>query len=299
MADVPFLTALVGTLEDEQSPTLATALRDASDTYSQSEVDTALAAKANTSALADYAPLASPDLTGTPTAPTADPGTNTTQIATTAFVKAAVDAAGGDGTVTSVAATVPTGLAIAGSPVTTSGTLAFTWDTGYQGYTTAEANKLAFISVTGAIDLDNVLVEDDVGTTVQGYDADTAKTDAPQEWTAGQRGTPVAIDIGANTSGEADWTLAAGNVHTITADENFTLNLPSDVATHVGQSGVIIVTQDGTGGRTMAVESGIEPYNSDTLFTIADGAGEITVIAYLVVNSTTMVISAGGVGVAL
>lgn len=38
------------------------------------------------------APLASPALTGTPTAPTATAGTNTTQIATTAFVKAAVDA---------------------------------------------------------------------------------------------------------------------------------------------------------------------------------------------------------------
>jgi len=36
------------------------------------------------------APLASPDLTGTPTAPTATAGTNTTQIATTAFVGTAV-----------------------------------------------------------------------------------------------------------------------------------------------------------------------------------------------------------------
>ena len=41
--------------------------------------------------LAAYAPLASPALTGTPTAPTATAGTNTTQIATTAFVKTAVD----------------------------------------------------------------------------------------------------------------------------------------------------------------------------------------------------------------
>jgi hypothetical protein len=38
------------------------------------------------------AALASPGLTGTPTAPTAGTGTNTTQIATTAFVKTAVDA---------------------------------------------------------------------------------------------------------------------------------------------------------------------------------------------------------------
>lgn len=42
-------------------------------------LDTQLAAKA---------PLASPALTGTPTAPTAAAGTNTTQIATTAFVQA-------------------------------------------------------------------------------------------------------------------------------------------------------------------------------------------------------------------
>jgi hypothetical protein len=43
-------------------------------------------------ALALLAPLASPALTGTPTAPTASGGTNSAQIATTAFVKAAIDA---------------------------------------------------------------------------------------------------------------------------------------------------------------------------------------------------------------
>lgn len=40
------------------------------------------------------APLASPALTGTPTAPTAAGGTNTTQIATTAFVQAAIGSFG-------------------------------------------------------------------------------------------------------------------------------------------------------------------------------------------------------------
>ena len=43
-------------------------------------------------AIALKADIASPALTGTPTAPTASLGTNTTQIATTAFVKAEVDA---------------------------------------------------------------------------------------------------------------------------------------------------------------------------------------------------------------
>lgn len=68
----------------------------------------------------------SPAFTGTPTAPTASPGTNTTQIATTAFVSAAVSAAGG-GSVTSVNASGgTTGLSFTGGPVTTSGTLTLT-----------------------------------------------------------------------------------------------------------------------------------------------------------------------------
>jgi len=50
---------------------------------SQTDLQNALDAKA---------PLASPALSGTPTAPTAAGGTSTTQIATTAFVQAAISA---------------------------------------------------------------------------------------------------------------------------------------------------------------------------------------------------------------
>lgn len=46
-----------------------------------------------TGAFADSVPLDSPAFSGVPTAPTAAPGTNTTQLATTAFAKAAVDLA--------------------------------------------------------------------------------------------------------------------------------------------------------------------------------------------------------------
>ena len=45
--------------------------------------------------LSSYAPLNSPAFTGTPTAPTADQGTDTAQIATTAFVNSAVSAVKG------------------------------------------------------------------------------------------------------------------------------------------------------------------------------------------------------------
>lgn len=60
-------------------------------------------------ALNAKAPLASPALTGTPTAPTAASGTNTTQVATTAFVQTALASMGGGGTSVVVSESQPTG----------------------------------------------------------------------------------------------------------------------------------------------------------------------------------------------
>lgn len=57
--------------------------------WTWSQVWTYISGKLTTT-LAALAPLVSPGLTGTPTAPTATAGTNTTQISTTAFVQAAV-----------------------------------------------------------------------------------------------------------------------------------------------------------------------------------------------------------------
>jgi hypothetical protein len=60
-------------------------------TYSQSEIDTQMLTKSNstdmTTALALKANLVSPTFTGTPTAPTASTGDSSTKIATTEFVK--------------------------------------------------------------------------------------------------------------------------------------------------------------------------------------------------------------------
>ena len=57
-----------------------------------SSIQTQINAKIDSStASLTYAPIASPTFTGVPAAPTATAGTNTTQIATTAFVKASAD----------------------------------------------------------------------------------------------------------------------------------------------------------------------------------------------------------------
>ncbi|WP_167313559.1 hypothetical protein [Mesorhizobium opportunistum] len=78
-------------------------------------------------ALGLLAPIASPTFTGAPAAPTAAPGTNTTQLATTAFVASSINystgnaalVAGGIGTyslcATSPAASLGTGQVVAGS----------------------------------------------------------------------------------------------------------------------------------------------------------------------------------------
>lgn len=64
----------------------------------------------------------------------------------------------GSGTVTSVAMTVPTGLTITGSPITTSGTLALTLTTGYSipttvsqtNWDTAYTNRITSLTTTGS-----------------------------------------------------------------------------------------------------------------------------------------------------
>ena len=74
------------------------------------EIDTELTAVA--SAISSKADLNSPALTGTPTAPTASAATNTTQLATTAFVQTALSAAFTSGMIimwSGTIATIPTG----------------------------------------------------------------------------------------------------------------------------------------------------------------------------------------------
>ena len=130
--------------------------------------DDASFASTVTSNLATKAPLASPSLTGTPTAPTASANTNTNQIATTAFVTGAISSfsALGDFSVTSNSASG-------------SGTLSYNNTTGVFTYTPP---SLAFSNISSK------------PTTVSGYGITDALT------------TGADADIGSNdfiTTGKA------------------------------------------------------------------------------------------------
>ena len=163
------------------------------------------------------ADIASPTFTGTPAAPTATAGTNTTQIATTEFVNAEIAS-----------------------------------------------------DLTAAI-----------GSTVQGYDADTAKTDTAQTFTAAQRGTISTLTDGATITPD----FATANNFTVTLAGNRTIANPSNLT--AGQSGSIFIVQDGTGSRTASWGSYWD-FAAGTAPTLTTDANAVDRVDYVVRSSTSI-----------
>lgn len=175
---------------------------------------TAVDAAAGRSAIA-ASPLASPTFTGVPAAPTAAPGTNTTQLASTAFVTAAVSALSG------VYQPINTALSsIAGSGTT--GMMA-----------RVDGNTVTNRTITAGIGL---AVTN--GSGVSGNP--TIGESAP--FTALTSGTTVSIDF--TTSKNFGVTL---NVSGTLANNSGTYS--------IGQTGYILVNQDATGSRTWSYGS--------------------------------------------
>ena len=163
-----------------------------------------VAAKAN---------IASPTFTGTPAAPTAAVSTNTTQVATTAFVVAEI--------------------------------------------------------------------ADEVGTTVQAFDADTAKTDVAQTYSAAQRGTITTLTDGATVTPD----FATSNNYTLTLGGNRTIANPTNLT--AGQSGSILLVQDGTGSRTAAWGSYWD-FAGGTAPVLTTTAAGVDRVDYVVRSSTSI-----------
>ena len=176
---------------------------------------------ASTTDISAKADIASPTFTGTPAAPTATAGTNTTQIATTEFV------------------------------------------------TTATSGKAD---------------TSDIGTTIQAYDAQTAKTDVAQLFTAAQRGSISTLSAG---QGSTNIGLNANiaNNFVLLMQDNYSFANPNALV--AGQSGSIFIVQDSTGGRTLSWgpywdwPGGVAP----TLSTAANAVDRVDYI----VRSTTSV----------
>ena len=168
---------------------------------------------ASTTDISAKADIASPTFTGTPAAPTAAVSTNTTQLATTAFVVAEI--------------------------------------------------------------------ADEVGTTIQAYDADTAKTDVAQSFTAAQRGTISTLTDGATITPD----FATANNFTVTLAGNRTIANPTNLT--AGQSGSIFIVQDGTGSRTASWGSYWD-FAAGTAPTLTTDANAVDRVDYVVRSSTSI-----------
>ena len=114
-----------------------------------------------------------------------------------------------------------------------------------------------------------------IGTDVQAYDADTAKTDVAQSFTAAQRGAISTLTDGATITPN----FALANNFTVTLGGNRTLANPTNLT--AGQSGSIFIVQDGTGGRTLAYGSQYD-FIGGTAPTLSVGANSVDRIDYVV-----------------
>ncbi len=170
-------------------------------------------------ALNTYAPLASPALTGTPTAPTASAGTNTTQIATTAYVKsqnyAPLASPAFTGTVTSAAITA-SGIVTAAGLVSTDGApIVAQFGTGS-----------AYIRVGGATALPSINVN-------KGIIFDNSATGAPNTPTGGVYLWADAGALKAKGTSGTQTTIAPADPHCPECGRDFVLEFTNDDYGHL------------------------------------------------------------------
>jgi len=118
-----------------------------------------------------------------------------------------------------------------------------------------------------------------IGTNVQAYNANTAVTNAVQSFSVAQRGTITALTDGATITPD----FAAANNFSVTLGGNRTLANPTNLT--AGQSGVVVITQDGTGSRTLAYGSYFK-FSNGTAPTLTTTASAVDVLAYYVESST-------------
>ena len=122
----------------------------------------------------------------------------------------------------------------------------------------------------------------DIGTTIQAFDADTAKTDVAQTYTAGQRGELTTVT---SSSGVLDIDFDASNNFYIELSENLTSVTATNPA--VGQSGSIFIKQPASGGPyTVGGWASAYLFSGATAPTITATNGKCDRVDYVIRSAT-------------
>jgi hypothetical protein len=219
--------------------------------------------------------------------------------------------AGSSGTVTSVAMTVPTGLSVTGSPITTSGTLALSLSSGYTIPTTSFLSGLVpYTGATQTVDLGSYDLNAR-GIKINGT-AGTGHADFKH-----QSGTPTGSASSSTLYADTDGDLAWKNDHSYTttfigsgntADRNYTLPnasgtlaLTSDISYPVtsvfGRTGA--VTAQSGDYTTTQVTEGTNLYYTDARSRGAISLTTTGTSGAATYNSTTGVLNIPNYGTAL
>ena len=135
--------------------------------------------------------------------------------------------------------------------------------------------------VSTQADLTGYAQDSDIGSTIQAFDADTAKTDVAQTFSAAQRGTITTLTDGATVTPD----FATSNNYTLTLGGNRTIANPTNLT--AGQSGSIFLVQDGTGSRTASWGSYWD-FAGGTAPTLTTTASAVDRIDYVVRSSTSI-----------
>jgi len=199
----------------------------------------------------------------------------------------------------------------AGNPVVTGTTISSTWanttlndianaltgSLAADGQTTATGNlQMGANKITGLANgtlstdaatvgqipsLTGYLTSADIGVTVEGYDANIAKTNVTEAFTKGQSGAVTALTDASTITPN----FANSNNFSVTLGGNRTLANPSNIV--AGQSGIIVITQDSTGSRTLAFGS-YWKFAGGTAPTLSTAANAVDVLAYYTNTTTTI-----------
>jgi hypothetical protein len=147
------------------------------------------------------------------------------------------------------------------------------------GVPLATETALGSYALTSA--LGDYVATSTIGSAVQAYDADTAKTDTAQTFTAAQRGTITALTDAATITPD----FALSNNFSVTLAGIRTMANPTNLV--AGQSGSIFITQDGSGSRTL-IWGSYWDFATGVAPTLSTTAGAVDRVDYIVRTATSI-----------